>query len=117
MNWMYSRTAAVDEVRVAAYDSRAEILGTEGIIKVGTQHDNAVELTVADKRNIIDSVASWRNLFADAYTAEDNAFADCIAMDTEPEVTGHDGKMALLLVNAGLRSILEKRPVEIAEVD
>ena len=99
------------------YDSRAEILGTEGIIKVGTQHDNAVELTTADKRNIIDSVASWRNLFIDAYAAEDNAFADCIVNDTEPEVTGFDGKMALLLVNAGLRSILEKRPVEIAEVE
>ena len=99
------------------YDSRAEILGTEGIIKVGTQHDNAVELTTCDKRNIIDSVASWRNLFADAYAAEDNAFADCIVNDTEPEVTGHDGKMALLLVNAGLRSILEKRPVEISEVE
>ena len=27
------------------------------------------------------------------------------------------GKMALLLVNAGLRSILEKRPVEISEVE
>ena len=99
------------------YDSRAEILGTEGIIKVGTQHDNAVELTVADKRNIVDSVASWRDLFAAAYTAEDQAFADCVLNDTEPEVTGHDGKMALLLVNAGLRSILEKRPVEIAEVE
>ena len=99
------------------YDSRAEILGTEGIVKVGTQHDNAVELTAADKRNIIDSVASWRDLFADAYVAEDTAFTDCILRDTVPEVTGQDGKMALLLVNAGLNSILEKRPVEICEVE
>ena len=99
------------------YDSRAEILGTEGIITVGTQHENAVEVTLPDKRNVVDSVASWRNLFADAYVAEDNAFADCILDDTEPGVTGHDGKMALLLVNAGLKSILEKRPVAIAEVE
>ena len=99
------------------YDSRAEILGTQGIIKVGTQHDNAVEVTTADRENKIDSVASWRNLFADAYAAEANAFADCILNDTEPEVTGHDGKMALLLVNAGLKSILEHRPVDISEVE
>jgi len=39
-----------------------------------------------------------------------NAFLN----DGEPEVTGYDGKMALVLVHAGLKSILEKRPVEIS---
>jgi myo-inositol 2-dehydrogenase/D-chiro-inositol 1-dehydrogenase/scyllo-inositol 2-dehydrogenase (NAD+) len=56
-------------------------------------------------------------LFADAYVAEANAFAESVLNDTEPQVTGNDGKMALLLVNAGLKSILEKRPVEISEVE
>ena len=97
------------------YDSRAEILGTDGIIKVGTQHANAVEMTLPDRRNVVDSVDSWRNLFAAAYPAEANAFADCIVNDTEPEVTGRDGKMALLLVHAGLQSILEHRPIDIHE--
>lgn len=99
------------------YDARAEILGTKGIVKVGTQQANAVETTTADQRNIIDSVTSWRNLFADAYVAEANAFVNCIVDETEPEVNGQDGKMALMLVNAGLKSILEKRPVKITEVE
>lgn len=99
------------------YDSRAEILGTEGIIKVGSQHANNVEMTVAGQKNVEDSVVSWKNLFEDAYIAEANAFADCIVLDEEPAVTGHDGKMALMLVNAGLKSILEKRPVQISEVE
>lgn len=98
------------------YDSRAEILGTQGIIKVGTQHDNAVEMTVANQTNVADSVSSWRILFLDAYRAEAQAFVDCILWDTEPEVTGHDGKMAQVLVKAGLLSILEKRPVEISDI-
>ncbi|MBR2258896.1 MAG: Gfo/Idh/MocA family oxidoreductase [Blautia sp.] len=99
------------------YDSRAEILGTEGIIKVGSQHADQVEVTVSDQKNLSDSVVSWRTLFADAYIAEANAFADCIILDEEPPVSGHDGKMALMLVKAGLKSILEKRPVQISEVE
>lgn len=95
------------------YDARAEILGTKGIVKVGTQKANDVEIVTQDQKNIADSVTSWRNLFHEAYVAEANAFIASIVNDTEPEVTGHDGKMALRLVNAGLKSILEKRPVEI----
>lgn len=96
------------------YDSRTEILGTEGIVKVGSQETNSVELVTSDRQIHKDSMDSWRTLFRDAYVAEANAFADCILNDTEPEVTGHDGKMALILVNEGLRSILEKQPIEIS---
>lgn len=95
------------------YDSRAEILGTKGIVKVGSQEANNVELVTSGWEIHRDSMDSWRTLFRDAYLAEANAFTECIRNDTEPEVTGHDGKMALILVNEGLRSILEKRPVEI----
>lgn len=97
------------------YDSRTEILGTKGIVKVGTQNANDVELVTEDKKIHMDSIVSWMNLFRDAYIAEAEAFIDCIVNDTEPEVTGHDGKMALSLVNHGLKSILEKRPVRMDE--
>ncbi len=93
------------------YDSRAEILGTDGIIKVGSQNTNTAEAVTSDRVIRADSMDSWRTLFTDAYKAEAQAFIDCIQDDTEPEVTGTDGKMALILVNEGLRSILEHRPV------
>ena len=95
------------------YDSRAEVLGTKGIVKVGSQETNTVELVTADQTIQRDSMDSWRTLFRDAYLAEAQAFVNCVLNDTEPEVTGYDGKMALILVNEGLRSILEKRPIEI----
>ena len=93
------------------YDSRTEILGTHGIIKVGSQNANNVETVTSERVILSDSMDSWRTLFIDAYKAEDQAFIDCIRNDTEPLVTGTDGKMALVLVNEGLRSILEHRPV------
>ena len=93
------------------YDSRAEILGTHGIIKVGSQNANSAEAATSGKIILADSMDSWRTLFLDAYKAEDQAFIGCIINNTEPPVTGTDGKMALVLVNEGLRSILEHRPV------
>ena len=93
------------------YDARTEILGTEGIIKVGSQHTNTAEAVTCDRVIRADSMDSWRTLFHDAYREEAQAFADCILEDTLPPVTGKDGKMALVLVNEGLRSILEHRPV------
>lgn len=93
------------------YDARTEILGTKGILKVGSQKTNEVELVTQDYGIQMDSVDSWRTLFKDAYHAEAEAFIECIRNDTDPLVTGHDGKMALILVHEGLRSILEKRPI------
>ena len=95
------------------YDSRTEILGTNGIIKVGSQRTNDVETVTKGGTILADSVDSWRTLFREAYVEEDRAFIRAILEDTEPEVTGRDGKMALLLVQEGLRSILEKRPIYI----
>lgn len=99
------------------YDSRTEILGTTGIVKVGSQKANEVELVTENRQIITDSMDSWRTLFREAYVAEARAFVKCILEDTEPEVTGHDGKMALMLVNQGLRSILEHRPIDLSEVN
>ncbi len=96
------------------YDARTEILGTKGIVKVGSQKTNEVELVTPGKGIQMDSVDSWRTLFKDAYLAEANAFIECIREDKEPPVTGKDGKMALILVHEGLRSILEKRPIRLA---
>ena len=98
------------------YDARAEILGTDGIIKVGAQQANTAEVVTRDQKIVADSMDSWRTLFREAYVEEDRAFVRCIIDGTEPEVTGHDGKMALVLVQEGLRSILEKRPVFIQNV-
>ena len=95
------------------YDSRAEILGTDGIIKTGSQDTNTAEMVTSNREIHKDSMDSWRTLFKDAYAAEDQAFVNCILNDTEPEVTGHDGMMALMLVNESLRSLLEHKRIEL----
>jgi predicted dehydrogenase len=94
------------------YDSRVEILGTEGIIFIGQVHEKTV--ITANKNGMTRPVMnSWRTLYSDAYLAEDQHFIDSILEDKAPKVTGFDGKMAVKVVNAGNRSIIEKQIIHL----
>ncbi|MDA3834931.1 MAG: Gfo/Idh/MocA family oxidoreductase [Spirochaetales bacterium] len=95
------------------YDSRVEILGTRGIIHVG-KNNNYNVLTVSTDGIRTPFVKSWQNLFIDAYRGEDLHFVECIQKDVQPKVTGRDGLEAVKVVNAGNRSIMERRPVSLA---
>ena len=60
-------------------------------------------------------VRSWTDLFLGAYRAEDEDFVRCIREDRPPRAGGIDGKAAVEVVNAGNRSIRERRPVRLDE--
>jgi myo-inositol 2-dehydrogenase / D-chiro-inositol 1-dehydrogenase len=98
------------------YDARAEILGTEGILMVGSVGDASFQICGPDGSITQRATSSWRGLFADAYLEEDRSFVDAILEDRETEVTGRDGLEAVRVVNAGNRSLTERRPVQMGEV-
>ena len=86
------------------YDARCEILGEKGLLNVGRLAANAVVThTVSGSRTPI--VRSWMDLFLDAYRAEDEDFVRCILDSRQPRADGRDGKAAVMVVNAGNRSI------------
>jgi myo-inositol 2-dehydrogenase/D-chiro-inositol 1-dehydrogenase/scyllo-inositol 2-dehydrogenase (NAD+) len=94
------------------YDARTEVLGTKGCVFIGRLEEHSVLTCTADTHEgAYPVVRSWRQLFEPAYLAEDIAFIESIANDTTPEVTGVDGMMAVRVVKAGNRSIVEKRIV------
>jgi myo-inositol 2-dehydrogenase/D-chiro-inositol 1-dehydrogenase/scyllo-inositol 2-dehydrogenase (NAD+) len=96
------------------YDARCEILGERGLITVGSLAANSVvSHTVEGASTAV--VQSWMNLFLDAYRAEDEDFVRCILEDRAPRAGGQDGKAAVMVVNAGNRSIAERRPVRLDE--
>ena len=97
-----------------AYDSRVEVLGTKGCVFIGRLTDRAVVTCTADSGDgVYPLVSSWTKLFKDAYLTEDMAFIDSIQNGTKPKATGHDGLMAVKVVDAGNRSIIEKRIVQL----
>ncbi len=97
------------------YDARVEILGTKGVMFLGRIEQDGVVTCAAGAGIVRSFVPSWRNLFMEAYLAEDQAFADCIGSGAEPRVRGIDGRMAVAVVNAGNRSIVERRPVAVQQ--
>lgn len=96
------------------YDARCEILGEKGLITVGGLASSTVTThTAAGSTTAI--VRSWRDLFLYAYRAQDEDFVKCILDDRQPRAGGRDGKAAVMVVNAGNRSIVERRPVLLSE--
>ena len=95
------------------YDARMEIVGTSGVMFVGRREQDFVVTCSTAKGIVQPFVKSWRTLFTEAYAAEDRDFVDCILDDRPPIVRGIDGRMAVAVVNAGNRSIVERAPVRV----
>ncbi len=95
------------------YDARMEILGTSGVMFVGRMEQDSVVTCSTAKGIAQPFVKSWRTLFTEAYAAEDRDFVDCILEDRQPCVRGIDGRMAVAVVNAGNRSIVERAPIRV----
>jgi predicted dehydrogenase len=96
------------------YDARCEILGEKGLVTVGSLAANSV-VTHAAAGSKTAIVQSWMDLFSDAYRAEDEDFVKCLLDDRQPRAGGRDGRAAVMVVNAGNRSIVERRPVRLSE--
>ena len=94
------------------YDSKLEIVGTKGVVRTGRESMNGFQSITEDGVSF-PFVKSWTELFQEAYLEEDRHFVECILKDQPPRVTGHDGKMAVRIVEAGNRSIAEKRIISL----
>ena len=97
-----------------AYDSRVEIIGTHGLISIGSLNAGTTVICTREKELRRPSVVSWTHLYRDAYLAEDIEFTTAIREQRPACVTGRDGRAAVAVVNAGNRSIIERRPIALS---
>lgn len=107
----------VDLSRNAVYghDIRTEVLGSTGGVRVGrgTQTD---ALWMGPEGVAHDLMLHPGHRFSAAFTAEIGEFVRCIREGTPPPVTGADARAATAVGEAAVRSLDERRPVEISEV-
>jgi myo-inositol 2-dehydrogenase/D-chiro-inositol 1-dehydrogenase/scyllo-inositol 2-dehydrogenase (NAD+) len=96
-----------------AYDARLEVLGTKGVLFVGSLQASSVVVCGPRSELVQPAVKSWRDLFADAYLEEDRAFVRNVLEDRPPSPSGRDGLEAVKAVNAGNLSIATGAPVRI----
>jgi predicted dehydrogenase len=97
------------------YDARVEIYGTKGLILVGDPRA-ASALLVRAGEAVTDPVASWRDLFADAYRAEDVHLVRVAKGEEAPRATVADGLRALEAAIAVNRSIESGSTVRVADL-
>jgi predicted dehydrogenase len=95
------------------YDARVEVYGTEGVVMAGDPLAGSALLVRADGA-VTDPVRSWRELFADAYRAEDAHLVQVARGEEEPRAGVGDGVAALQAALAVNRSLLDRQPVPVA---
>jgi myo-inositol 2-dehydrogenase / D-chiro-inositol 1-dehydrogenase len=101
---------------VYGYDVRAEVFGSEGMATVG--ESNPVNFVHHGRSGSTFPRLHWFvDLFGQAYTAELAHFAATVrGKPTAPASTGEDGRAALVLALAAIRSVETRRPVRLDEI-
>jgi scyllo-inositol 2-dehydrogenase (NAD+) len=94
------------------YDIRTEIVGTKGTLSVGSVHGTEVDV-LTETGNCRDTVRHWLVRFADAYLAEIRDFVDRVISEQPTRVSAHDGRQALALSLAAVKSFREGQAVRL----
>jgi len=98
------------------HDQRIEVLGEKG----GLFAENPLPHTavLADQGGYRSAPLHhfFVERYRDAYIAEMEAFVGAVREGKEPPVTGHDGKIPVVMGYAAKRSLAEGRPVKLAEI-
>jgi myo-inositol 2-dehydrogenase/D-chiro-inositol 1-dehydrogenase len=94
------------------YDVRTEVFGSTGALMIGDHRQ--VHLRAYDADGVHeDHQHFFLDRFARAYELEVMHFLESVANDTEPAVTGHDGRVALHLAFAAEQSRRTGLPVHL----
>ena len=101
---------------VYGYDQRLEVFGSAGAARA----ENQATDTVLQSDNAGIHSAKPPRFFMDRYTecyvTEFREFIDCVLNDRTPPVTGKDGRLAVVIGYAVIKSWKENRPVRLSEI-
>jgi len=108
-------TADASFQAVYGYDVRAEVFGSEGMASVG--ESNSIDLIHHSRAGSTRTRPNWfLDVFGEAYTTELAHFVACVRGQAPLESTGEDGRAALVVALAAIRSVESHRPVRIDEI-
>lgn len=92
------------------YDVRGEVVGTEGVIQIGSiQHHHNIIMT--KNKSYHDNIPDFQTKFQGAFLLELEHFIDCVRNDVKPFVDEIDGKIALEIAVAATESFKKKEIV------
>jgi myo-inositol 2-dehydrogenase/D-chiro-inositol 1-dehydrogenase len=98
------------------YDQRIEVLGAKGMVSAENQRAVSIEIAGAKGFTRPPLLNFFMTRYIAAYAAEIAAFINAVNTRTPGKPDGSDGLAALVLAEAALRSVKEKRTVAVKEV-
>lgn len=110
--------ATIDNSRQAVYgyDQRVEVFGSEGMISVENPLTNSVRFSSGGGSQTASPPYFFIERYKEAYLSEMQAFIRCIIENTQPTVTGVDGRVPIVMGYAALKSLRENRPILLSEI-
>jgi myo-inositol 2-dehydrogenase / D-chiro-inositol 1-dehydrogenase len=108
----------IDNSREAAYgyDQRVEILGSKGAINTGNCYPNQATISTAREIRRDLPLNFFMDRYAESFKLELRSFINAVVEDKPTVVTGHDGRVSVVMGMAAKRSYEEGRPVKLQEV-
>jgi myo-inositol 2-dehydrogenase/D-chiro-inositol 1-dehydrogenase len=95
------------------YDQRLEVHGSKGRLMAGNRTATTVEVADATAVSTDKPLYFFLERYADAYRAELRAFVDAVVNKTPLPVTAEDGRQAIVLAEAAVKSLRTGRPVRL----
>ena len=99
-----------------SYDQRVEVFGDKSCAFGGNETPTRVRYV--NPQGTHSDVPLYFNIerYPEAFFGEIKAFADCLVNNTDPPVSGVDGRKAVALSMAARKSYEENRPVKVSEI-
>jgi myo-inositol 2-dehydrogenase/D-chiro-inositol 1-dehydrogenase len=102
---------------VYGYDQRVELFGSKGMVISENRRAHHMTRHLAHATNMAAPLLDFFiERYADAFNAEIDSFIDAVEGTAPVEVGFEDGRLALVLADAALKSVAEGRTVRVAEI-
>lgn len=99
------------------YDQRVELLGSKAMVISGNRKPHELRrFGAAQSEAALPYLDFFIERYREAFDAEIDAFVQCIETGHAPEPGFEDGRRALILAEAAMRSAVERRFVNVSEI-
>ncbi len=102
---------------VYGYDQRVEVLGSAGTVSTSNNYPNTTVISDAIRVRRDLPLHFFVERYTESYIAEMIAFVDAVLHDKPVPVTGNDGRVPVVIGIAASKSLREKRPVRLSEIE
>lgn len=98
---------------VYGYDQRIEIFGSDGMISVNNKLEDETMIANSRSFQISKPLYFFLERYQEAYLNEMKEFVSSIINNSNPPVSGMDGKIAILIAEAAKKSLKERKPIKL----